>query len=66
MMKSHMLKCCLYFKRVALKMVLEDPIHNFDHILVEAIKLWRNLAKWRYYTLIIRSILVTLMKMPKI
>ena len=47
-------------------MVLEDPIHKYDHILVEAIELWRNLAKSTYYILIMRSILVTLMKMPKI
>lgn len=47
-------------------MVLEDPIHNSDHILVEAIELWINLAKWTYYILIMRSILVTLMKMPRI
>ena len=31
-----------------MKLALEGPKENFDHMLVEAIELWRNSAKWRY------------------
>ena len=31
-----------------MRLALEGPKENFDHMLVEAIELWRNSAKWRY------------------
>ena len=31
-----------------MRLALEGSKENFDHILVEAIDLWRNAAKWRY------------------
>ena len=31
-----------------MRLALEGPKNNFDHMLVEAIELWRNSAKWRY------------------
>ena len=31
-----------------MRLALEGPKKNFDHMLVEAIELWRNSAKWRY------------------
>ena len=31
-----------------MRLALEGLKENFDHMLVEAIELWRNLAKWRY------------------
>jgi len=31
-----------------LRVAIEGPFEDFDHILVVVIELWRNLAKWRY------------------
>ena len=31
-----------------MRLALEGRKENFDHMLVEAIELWGNLAKWRY------------------
>jgi len=31
-----------------LRVAIEGPSNDFDHILVGAIELWQNLAKWKY------------------
>ena len=33
---------------VVLRVALEGPQDDYDHILVEAMELWRNSAQWRY------------------
>jgi len=43
---------------VVLRVALEGPQDDYDYILVEAMELWRNSAKWRYLYLHLEKYLV--------